>query len=165
MKGMILERNHKYFTNLHLIFGNLNGFHKQFNWLITNCECYPQNEKYFNLFSDWNPVWISGEDLDEMVMSEEFQWVSAVLSGFKKEISKEDVFKYSEPMWDSADLWENPVSIQHPLAEIEIVPWDGALLLFTSKDDKYALLFKEKFPDAQDLEEHNKEIYDNNNPI
>jgi len=164
MKGMILDKGQEYFTNFQIIFKNLNGFHKQFNWLVTDSFTCALKEEHAKL-SKGEPLWMSGEDLDKIVMSEEFQWVSAVLSGFKKEISKEDVFKYSEPMWDSANLWENPVSIQHPLAEIEIVPWDGALLLFISKDDKYALLFKEKFPDAQDLEEHNKEIYDNNNPI
>jgi hypothetical protein len=158
MKGMILERNHQWFTNMQLVFKNLNGLHKNYNWLITNSDCYPQNEDYFKLFSSWNPVWMSGENLDKMIMSEEFQWVSGVLSAFEKDVPKEEVFKYDNPIWESADFWKNPISIQHPLAEIEIVPWDGMLLLFISKYDKYAQLFQDKFPDAQDLEEYNRKL-------
>ncbi|MCL2611391.1 MAG: hypothetical protein FWE02_06915 [Defluviitaleaceae bacterium] len=164
MKGMILEKGQRYYTNLQMILKNLNGFHKQFNWLITNYECYPEHEKHVKLLTG-SPLWISGKDLDEMMMVEEFQWTWGVLSAFKAGITKEEALRYDEPESQSVGFWKNPISIQHPLAEIEIVPWDSMLVLFISKDEEYTLLFKEKFPDAQDLEEHNKEIYDNNNPI
>jgi len=168
MKGMIfkngaMQRGPNHSPNLKPIFKALNGIYKEFNWLITNYQCFSLNEEHEIyakvLKENGEPIWITGEELDILVTNdEELYWIWGVLSAFKKEISKEDVLKYDEPWADGyTGFWENPISIQHPLAEIEIVSWDGLLTLFISRDDEHTLLLKEKFYDAQDLKEHNKE--------
>jgi hypothetical protein len=57
-------------------------------------------------------------------------------------------------------FWKNPISIQHPLAEIEVAPYDGSYYVVISKDDRVAEKLMTAFPSAEDLEEHNKKHTD-----
>ena len=41
MKGTILEKGEKYYTYLREIFSAINNVQKDYNRLITDCECYP----------------------------------------------------------------------------------------------------------------------------
>ena len=80
--------------------------------------------------------WISGKQLTEMVNEENFQWIWGVLSAFPPNISLEEVLKYQLPEADGySGFWKNPISIQHPLAEIELVAWDSSLTILISKKD------------------------------
>lgn len=91
--------------------------------------------------------------------TENFQWIWGVLSAFSKKISKEDVLKYPLPFADGyTGFWKNPVTLQHPLAEIEIIAWDGCFVLFISKDNKLVDLLQASFPFAQDLEKYNAKM-------
>lgn len=85
-------------------------------------------------------------------------------SGFNKNILKEDVLKYDLPYADDyGEFWKNPLSIQHPLAEIEIVAWDSTLTLLISKDDEIVDIFMKNKPYAKDLEKYNKDLEKYNN--
>lgn len=53
-------------------------------------------------------------------------------------------------------IWQNPVSIQHPLAEIEVIAWDSLMTIFISKNDDIANLLWNKNPYAKDLEKYNE---------
>lgn len=53
------------------------------------------------------------------------------------------------------EIWQNPVSIQHPLAEIEIIAWDSSGTVFISKEDSIVDLLRENNEFAEDLEEYN----------
>ncbi len=67
-------------------------------------------------------------------ISRVFRGTGGVLSGFKREIPLQEVLSYGLPYADSYDgFWKNPVSIQHPLAELEIVAWDSTLTLLISR--------------------------------
>lgn len=46
MKGAVIYRGEKYFTFLKKIFDSIENVQKNYNWLITGYECYPQNIKY-----------------------------------------------------------------------------------------------------------------------
>jgi len=170
MKGVILDnrttcRGPNYSPNLKPIFKELNGFHKKLNWLITNYECFSpdeDNEKYVELLKgDGKPIWVTGEELDEIIMTdEELYWIWGVLSAFKKDVSKEDVLKYEEPWADGyTGFWQNPISIQHPSAEVEIVPWDSSLVLLISKEEEIINEFRKHYPLAKDLEKYNVETF------
>lgn len=50
--------------------------------------------------------------------------------------------------------------IPHPLAEIEVAPYDGTYYVVISKDDRIAEKLMSAFPPAEDLEEHNKKYAD-----
>jgi hypothetical protein len=79
-----------------------------------------------------------------------------VLSGFEKNVTFDEVLKYNLPYANDYDgFWNNPVSIQHPLASVEIVPWDSSLTLVISKDEKLVNDFMKAFPLSEDLENYN----------
>ena len=78
---------------------------------------------------------LSGKELTEMVNQEDFQWIWAVLSGFDKGIELSEVLKYDLPYADGyTGFWNYPLTLQHPLSKIEIVPWDSSLTLILSED-------------------------------
>ena len=127
----------------------------EYNWLITNYECYPQNKKVNELLSS-ECCWISGEELMQILLEDEFQWIWGVFSGFKQHIKREDVFCHPLPYANgNVNFWMNPVSIQHPLADIEIVAWDGQLRLCICNNDTYIKEISRKFNNVMDLETYN----------
>lgn len=78
------------------------------------------------------------------------------MSAFSKEIEKEKVLQYKLPEADGCSkIWQNPVTIQHPLAEIEIVAWDSSMTVFISKDDHIVDLVRKNYVLAKDLEKYN----------
>ena len=65
MKGAVIYRGEKYFTFLKKIFDSIENVQKNYNWLITGYECYPQNIKYVERLSkEW--CWITGKELTKM---------------------------------------------------------------------------------------------------
>lgn len=160
MKGAILEKGEDYYTNLGRIFAAINNIQKNYNWLVTDFECCNQTvsfDEFIYMDRNYPYMWLSGDELTSLIEAEEFQWVWAVLSGFDKNISREEVIKYEMPYADGyRGFWKNPVSIQHPLADMEIVPWDSSLVLFISRDNTAADNFRRTFPLSRDLREYNE---------
>lgn len=100
--------------------------------------------------------------MDEIVKSEDFQLIWGVLSGFKKGASLEEVMKYNLPYAEgNGELWENPVSIQHPLAEVEIISWDGDKTLIISRNEKIVSDFRKSFLLSEDLKNYNERLEKN----
>ncbi|SDB13365.1 hypothetical protein [Butyrivibrio sp. INlla16] len=122
-------------------------------------EAYPDHEEIYKKLN--NPdryVWISGEELTEIVKNDDFQWVWAVLSGFNPVISEKDVLGYPGPYADGYEgFWKPDLSIQHPLADFELVAWDSSSSLFITRDHGLYNEFMKRFPDAKDLRAYNSE--------
>jgi hypothetical protein len=155
MKGAILEKGEKYYTNLSNVFSAIENAQRNYNWLITDCECYPNSPQINELlFKEY--CWLSGDELTKIVEEENFQWIWAVLSGFEKNIPLDKVLKYELPYADGySGFWKNPITLQHPLASVEIVPWDSSLTLLISKDEKAVIDFMNAFPLSEDLSSYN----------
>lgn len=158
MKGTILRKGEKYYTFLSRIFTAIKGEQLKYNWLITDCMCYPQNARYAELLSK-EYAWLTGEQLTSMIQTEDFQWIWAVLSGFPKEVTIEEILKFNLPYADGfKGFWKSTLSIQHPLADIEIVPWDSSLVLAISRKDDIINNFMKYFPYAEDLIVYNRQF-------
>lgn len=155
MKGAILEKGEKYYTNMSRVFNAIQNAQKDYNWLITDLDGYPNS--LYNDYMNNGYIWITGEHLTEIVNKDEHrQWAWAVLSGFPKDITKEQVLRYDLPYADGyKGFWENPVTIQHPLADIEIVAWDSCSVLIISKHEEIVNNFIASMPFAEDLEIYN----------
>ena len=69
--GVIDRKNQKFYTYLSKVFHGINNAQKQYNWLITDCECYPKNKEIEELF-DQKYCWLSGEELTDIVVKEDF---------------------------------------------------------------------------------------------
>lgn len=121
MKGAILEKGGECFTLLKNIFNSIDNIQKEYNWLVSGYECYPQNIEYLKKLSG-EYCWMTGDELTDICKNEDFQWIWGVFSGFHKSVDKEDVLKNKLPQADGyTGFWQNPISIQHPFAEIEII--------------------------------------------
>jgi len=153
--GAIIKQGEKYYTDLGKVFRAIGNEQINYNWLITDCVCYPQNAEIDNLLVK-EYCWLTGEKLTEIVEQESFQWIWAVLSGFAKDIPLSEVLKYPLPYADGYEgFWKNPISMQNPLASIEIVPWDSSLALIFS--DKKSIIdnFMKGFPLSENLALYN----------
>lgn len=156
MKSAILEKGERSFTHIGKVFQGIDNEQIKYNWLITDCNCYPQNSDFAKLFSK-EFVWLSGEELTEIVSKEDFQFNWGVFSGFSKDIKIKEILKYELPFAEgNSGLWLNNVRIQHPLAKNEIVAWDSSLTLFLSDNDDLVDKFMFSFPKSQNLVEKNK---------
>ena len=117
MNGAIIEKGENFYTHMKAVFGAIKNAQVNYNWLITECDCYPQTVKFGEKLLRNDYCWISGEDLTSMIGDEDFQWIWAVLSGFDKSVPLEKILQYDLPHADGyAGFWKNPVTIQHPLA-------------------------------------------------
>ena len=83
--GAINEKGEQYYTYLRKLFEAIGNRQTEYNWLITDCVCYPANPKTAAMLRE-KYCWITGEDLTELVEQEDFQWIWAVLSAGVKEI-------------------------------------------------------------------------------
>jgi hypothetical protein len=157
MKGAILEKGERYYTYLQGVFDGINNIQREYNWLITDCECCTtSSDNLSRIFQYGTYGWLSGEELTDMINKEDFQWVWGVLSAFNKEISLEEILKYRLPYADGyKGFWETPISIQHPLAQIEIVPWDSSCTIIICKDDSITESFMKRYNLSKDLTRYN----------
>jgi hypothetical protein len=151
MKSAILNKGEEYYTYMGKIFNAIENEQIKYNWLITNCECYPQDKNIYKLFST-QYLWISGIQLTKIILNEDFQFIWGVFSGFSPGVTLKEVLEYDLPFANGYEgFWENSVGIQHPLADIEIVAFDSSYTLFISKDDSLVQKFRHSFPLSQDL--------------
>lgn len=122
MKGVIINKDKRGATFLKDIF--YDHFEKQYNWLIADYECYPSEKSTADrLNGEW--CWLSGTEFSEIV-EEDFQWIWGCIFAFPQNISLEEVLAYELPTADgNSKMWKKPLSMQHPLSEIEVIAWDS----------------------------------------
>ena len=154
--GAILEKGERFYTRLLGILQAIEPLREPLNWLVTDCECYPNDPKVDELFSQ-EYHFLSGEELTLPLEQDDFQWIWCVFSAFEKDVSLEEILKYPLPFADhNPAFWKNPLTMQHPLAQIEIVAFDSSLTLFLSKDQSYVDRFRQAFPMSEDLRQYNE---------
>ena len=154
--GLIDRKNHKFYTYLSKVFEAIENKQKDYNWLISDCECYPRNKELETLF-DQEYCWISGEELTAIIEEEDFQWIWAVLCGFEKDVPLSEILKHPLPNAQDYDgYYYNPVALQHPLSTLEIVPCDSSWTLLISEKKELIDHYIRTYPEAQNLAEFNK---------
>ncbi len=155
--GIIDRKNHEYYTYMSKVFQAIDNAQKQYNWLITDCECYPKS-KGIRQMLDQEYCWLSGEKLSAIVEQEDFQWIWGVMCGFEKDIPLEDVLKYPLPSAvDYNGYYQNPISLQHPLSSVEIIPSDSSWTLIISKHKLIVDSYLKNYPGCEDLSSFNQE--------
>jgi hypothetical protein len=102
------------------------------------------NEIIKSLNNDY--MWITGENLYQIIEMYKIQFVWGVFSGFDKDISFERIMEYELPKSEGYNHSENKLDTQNPLAKVELVADDSTCLFFKSKIDIYTKKFKEYFP-------------------
>lgn len=54
----------------------------------------------------------------------------------------------------NGNIWKEPISMQHPLADIEIIAWDSSLTAVICKDDSIIDTIKIKKEDTLDFKDY-----------
>ncbi len=152
--GAIHQKGQKYHIDLKKALDSIGSKQTKYNWFITDCVCYSKYSKTDAMLNR-EYCWISDEDLTSLICTENFQWIWAVLCGFDKTISLSEILKYGRPYADGYEgFWKLPLTMQHPLAEIEIVLWDSSFVLIFSKNKDIVDNFRRIFPKSENLEDY-----------
>lgn len=154
IKGLVVKNTRTgYFTDLRDVFNVLGDRFKDYNWLFSSYETTNPND-VVPFEKDW--VWLDGKTMYKLALDHEMQVIWGVLTAYKKEISQVQVMSHELPWADgNGQIWENPLTFQNPLCEIEIIPWDSSLLVIKSLDAEIINDFKKAYPVSQDLETYN----------
>lgn len=148
---MLEESSRGYMMNLCDILIAFDNKQNDYNWLISSYECndYPSEKIPWGRES----TWISGADLTDIVNKYEIQFIWGVFSAFSKDVKYSDVMKYPLPYADgNGELWNEDVTLQHPLAEMEIVAWDSTLAILMTEQKKILDNFKRIYPSCVDIQ-------------
>ena len=149
--GIVDRKNRKYYTYMSEVFQAMDNAQLQYNWLITDCVCYPKNKENEKLFAQ-EYCWLSGDELSTIIEQEDFQWIWGCLCGFSKDITMEEVLKYPLPSAEDYNgYYQNPVSLQHPLSSVEIVPSDSSWTLIISKNKTIIDSYMKRNPKCEEL--------------
>ena len=157
MKGLILNRGESGYSYLGEVFFRVKELSEKYNWLVSFPECYPQSEEWMEKMNT-DSIWMTGQELKKLLTEDDFQWIWGELSGFPKSVSFKDILKFPLPHAEGyAGFWKNPLTLQHPLAEVELVAWDSSCTLFLSSNETVIEQIAHIYPQAEDLESYNKE--------
>ena len=127
----------RYYTFFKEIFEAMGDFQNEYNWLITDIDGYPANDaRYESFYEEHSYLWLSGIELDE-------------------------ILKNPLPYADGyTGFWKPDLSIQHPLAKVEMVAWDSSATLLFAKEYSLYLGFMKKISGVVDLSEYNSDDYE-----
>jgi len=133
------------------ILGNLT--HK-YNWLLSDyeCTCYPSEKIPFNKHF----VWLDGSDFTSILNEYPIRFIWGVATAYKKDIELSEVLKHSLPFADNPVFLQIEATMQHPFAEMEIVPYDSSFLFVISKSKDIIDKFINEYPQAQSFAEYNR---------
>ncbi len=155
--GAILDKGER-FTYLCDVFPAIGNVQNEYNWLITDCVTYHILDEVQQLGLQ-EYTWISGSDLTKLADRYEFQLIWGVLSGFQKDIPLEKVLEYPLPYADgNPNFWKTPLTMEHPLAEVQIVGWDSTLTLLHSRHKHIIDAYHANRPESEDLLLYNKQF-------
>ena len=147
------QKGEKYYTCLPKLFDVIENAQLQYNWLITGCECNVSNRIEEDCCAQ-GYCWISGVELTSIVRSNDIQWIWGILAGFEKDIPLSKVLEYPRPDIDRNDIWQAPLTMQHPLSTIEIVAHDSSCTLFFSTDADMVSKFRTGYPLSEDFADY-----------
>jgi hypothetical protein len=140
------------FPNVKEIFQAIGDKQREFNWLITDFEGFFDGT---DAFSE-DRVWISGDDLTQLINAKNIFFIWAVFSAFEKDVKIDPESLTVEPdiIMNDNLFGDNP-KIRHPLATAEINLWDSSKVLFLSKDFNLSQRFRSYFINWEDLNKYN----------
>lgn len=155
--GVIISKDEKFYTHLKKLFNALNNIQNNYKWLLSNYECYPSDSAIQELLKNDYCI-LRGEEFTALVNKEDFQWIWGTFLAFDPSVSDEEILKFQLPENDMYEgFWQVPLTMQHPLAQIEIAAFDASYTLILTKDFCVLETLKKTYPQAEDLEIANKE--------
>ena len=148
----------EYYTDIRMVFEAFGGKQREYNWLLTNIELNYYPEEFFtDEFLNEKRLFISGDELTEIVNEYDIQFIWCVLTGFKKDIQIDTNNLEVKPYADgNPGFWNSNTQVQHPIGTVELVCWDSSLTILITKDLELVTRFKKHFPKAQSINQYEK---------
>lgn len=147
----------KYFTNLKEVFDVLGSISRQYNWLLSDYDCniYPSEKIPVNeLF-----VWLSGDELVNILREREIQLIWGVLTAYTKDITPDEVLRYPYPIAEDYEgFWNTDIKMQNPLADFEMISIDSTFFSVIARTKELIDKFAKRYPNSIDLIEYNRSI-------
>ena len=150
MERVISTEDFEHYTYLKQILSDLDLTDKEFWWLISDLEAYPQKKEYEELLYRDSYLLIKNSEFVQMLNENDFQWVWGVFSAIPSKYSKEEILEYDLPRLQIIDEGNyNPYSdeprLQHPLAEFELYAVDSTDMFVIASGDLINR-FKKSYP-------------------
>lgn len=156
MKGVFMSKGFRGHTMLNdFLFPAFTQELMSRNWLISNRECSHYPDERIKFRSEYN--WLDGKELLDIISTHQIQFIWAIFSGFPKPVPFDAVVKYDLPNHGYTGYWKSPISIQHPLADMEIAAWDSSYTTLISANENFIKEFVSHFSQCEDLGQHNRE--------
>lgn len=156
MRRIVIKEGPKYHTHMRGILTSMDNEQLNYNWLVSDCEGYPNNENFKRLFNS-EYLWLSGRELTDIFLEEDFQIIWGVFSAFSPDVSFQDVLKTKIPESGSndmsTDLSDPDIMPKHPLAVVEIQAFDSSYTIIISKHDKLVDHITEFYPQYHEFSE------------
>ena len=152
MKGAILEKGKESYTKLKLFLPIIEEIASSYNWLLTDIDSDYSSKNLDEKDYDF----LSGEEFIKLIKEENYTYAWGVFSAIPRGINIGKVMETDLPYANGyTGFWENSITIQNPLATIEMVLWDGELALIISRDEKVTSDFMDYYKLSEDLETYN----------
>ena len=156
MKRIMSKKDLPGYTLLKQVLINLDLNNKDYIWLISDIEAYPSNKELEKEINEKGYLILSTKELMSILDEEDFQWIWGCLCGFTKDIPLEKVLSHPLPSaQDYNGYYQNPLSLQHPLSSIEIIPCDSSWILVVSENKNLIDNYLAKYPTCEDLSSYN----------
>lgn len=148
MKRLISINDRDSYTFLLEILEALN-IPSDYKWLITGVEAYPSDIKFDKKLNDQEvPLILTNSELISELNKEDFQWIWGTLSLFESYITDEQIRQFDMPdiYWNPEKFVGDIPAIQHPLAILEINPFDSTYVFINTDREDFLENFKYLFP-------------------
>ena len=149
MKRYISRYDEKYYTNMLKLINSIGGRKLKYNWLITSIEVYPTDKTITDKL-DKEYLFLSNDELLDILQKEDFQWIWATFSAIPQNIENKDILQYKLPDRENESIsYKSEVYIQHPLADIEIGCFDSSCFQIIFKNKEFMKDFLKYYPNVE----------------
>jgi hypothetical protein len=151
MKRLYCKKEYTHYTFLKQILLDLDLYNKDYLWLISDIEAYPQKEKYQKLLDQNAHLLLNEKELTAMLEDDDFQWVWAVFSAIPSSCKKEDILKFDLPYVENFESGKydphiDEPKLQHPYSIFELYAVDSSYFFMISDNEEMISKFKNRYP-------------------
>lgn len=156
MKAAVIERRNMSSSDLEHLFFSFKDVFSQYDWLISDTDLFfqPTAPEELRDRLNWTGLLMRWTELKTVFRSREWHMISGVLSALPNGISEEAAQRLPLPAWEYEGYWNGNPQMQTFLTQVEVVLYDGYLLLFLALDDTLIDCFLRLYPKAMELSEY-----------
>lgn len=126
------------FTHLKSVFSAIENEQQNYDFLLIGIEACPCHEEYE--FINHSPVWLTGQELTELVERDDLQWIWGAFLAFPKSVGREraalETSSLYTPRYPDKDSWSIRTNFAKTKADFMILAGDSSYMELLSKEQK-----------------------------